>query len=175
VDELLNVSRIQSGSTVFRLEPVDVEKLIRSVIGMQSHITDRHRFAVRAKNGLPKVNAEHDKLRQVLENLLSNAVKYSPQGGTIIIDAEYRPGEQRVVISVTDEGIGIDEEDQLYLFTTFHRIHRAETQGIPGSGLGLYIVKRWVEAMGGSVWLESEIDKGSTFYVSIPTAENSFS
>ena len=69
---------------------------------------------------------------------------------------------------MTDQGVGISSEDQLSLFKTFHRIHRPETRGIRGSGLGLYIVKEWVEAMGGEVWLESELNKGSTFYVAVP-------
>ena len=173
VDDLLNVTRIQSGRTVFKLEPVEVEKLIRSVVAAQSHLTDRHRFVVGANNGLPKINAEYDKLHQVLENLLNNAIKYSPGGGTITVSTGYRPDEHRVEISVRDEGIGISEEDQASLFTTFHRIHRPETYGIPGSGLGLYIVKRWVEAMGGAVWMESELDRGSTFHIAIPSVDGS--
>jgi signal transduction histidine kinase len=73
------------------------------------------------------------------------------------------------VVSVADEGIGIGPEDKASLFTTFHRIQRPETQSIRGSGLGLYIAKEWTEAMGGEIWLESELNKGSTFFVAIPT------
>ena len=73
-----------------------------------------------------------------------------------------------MVISVSDQGIGISAEDRESLFTTFHRIQRPETRGIRGSGLGLYIVKEWAEAMGGTVWLESELNQGSTFFVAIP-------
>jgi len=72
---------------------------------------------------------------------------------------------------VADRGIGIGPADRGSLFTTFHRIHRPETQSIPGSGLGLYIVKEWTEAMGGQIWLESELDKGSTFYVAVPVSD----
>ena len=67
-----------------------------------------------------------------------------------------------------DEGIGIGPIDKNSLFTTFHRIQRPETKNIRGSGLGLYIVKEWTKAMGGEVWLQSELNRGSTFYVSIP-------
>jgi signal transduction histidine kinase len=73
-----------------------------------------------------------------------------------------------VLISVSDEGIGISPDDVKSLFTTFHRIQRPETQGIRGSGLGLYIAKEWTEAMGGKIWVKSELNKGSTFYVSLP-------
>ena len=78
-----------------------------------------------------------------------------------------------MVLSVADEGIGIGSKDKNSLFTTFHRIQRPETRGIRGSGLGLYIVKEWVERMGGEVWLESEPNKGSTFFVAIPTQNSS--
>ncbi len=84
----------------------------------------------------------------------------------------FRPGkilqQHRIIFSVADQGIGISPEDKESLFTTFHRIQRPETMGIRGSGLGLYIVKEWIEAMGGEVWLESELNKGSTFFVSVP-------
>ena len=77
-----------------------------------------------------------------------------------------------MVVSISDEGIGIGPEDRNSLFTTFHRIQRPETLGIKGSGLGLYIAKEWVEAMGGKIWLESELNKGSTFFVAIPAQDS---
>ena len=79
--------------------------------------------------------------------------------------------EARAIIAVADNGLGISEEDLPNLFSRFHRIHRSETEGIRGTGLGLYIVKSLVELMGGKVWVESQINKGSTFYVSFPLAE----
>ncbi len=78
------------------------------------------------------------------------------------------PQERQVVISVADHGMGISPADSEALFTTFHRVHRPETIGIKGAGLGLYIVKVFTEAMGGRVWLESELDKGTTFYIALP-------
>jgi signal transduction histidine kinase len=76
-----------------------------------------------------------------------------------------------VVVKVTDQGLGIGEDDRSSLFTTFHRIYRPETTAVRGFGLGLYIVKEWTEQMGGEVWLESELNKGSTFFVAIPIAK----
>ena len=114
---------------------------------------------------------DRDKFGQVMGNLLSNAVKYSPGGGRITLSAHNDLQQRRIVVSVADEGIGIGSADKDSLFTTFHRIQRPETQGIRGSGLGLYIAKQWTEAMGGEIWLESELNKGSTFFVAIPTQD----
>jgi two-component system sensor histidine kinase VicK len=102
---------------------------------------------------------------------LSNAVKYSPNGGNISIAVRNERQSNRVVISITDQGIGIGPEDRELLFTTFHRIQRPETRGIKGSGLGLYIAKEWTKAMGGEIWLKSELNKGSTFFVAVPTQD----
>ena len=121
---------------------------------------------------VPNVVADRDKLTQVLINLLSNAIKYSSGGGSVTISA--RQERERVVLSVADQGIGIAPEDQQKLFTTFHRIHRPETQGVRGTGLGLYIVKALVEAMQGEIWLESTLNKGSTFFFSLPTAMSDY-
>ena len=109
---------------------------------------------------------------QVLGNLLSNAVKYSPKGGPITISGYRDSSQPRVVVKVTDRGLGIGAADRSSLFTTFHRIYRPETTSIRGFGLGLYIVKEWTEQMGGSVWLQSELNKGSTFFVAVPIAKS---
>jgi signal transduction histidine kinase len=170
VDELLNVSRIQSGRTILKLEPVSTSELLRTLVSIHAPVTDMHRFVLNIREGTPDMLAEYGKIRQVLDNLVGNAIKYSPGGGTITVTAWYDGPQHRVTVSVADEGIGIGQEDRLSLFTTFHRIQRPETQGIPGTGLGLYIVKKWVEAMNGKVWLESELNKGSVFFVAIPAA-----
>ncbi len=170
VDQLLNVSRIQSGRTFLKLAPVNIKDFLEESVATHALVTDKHHFSLHIQDGTPDILAEHDKIRQALDNLLGNAIKYSPGGGEIAVRAVYEKQSDRVVISVADQGIGIGLEDRLSLFTTFHRIQRPETRGIPGTGLGLYIVKKWVEAMGGKVWLESELNKGSVFSIAIPAA-----
>ena len=108
----------------------------------------------------------------MVTNLVTNAIKYSPTGGTVAIEAQWDAQDRRIVIGVADQGIGIAPEDQSSLFSTFQRIHREETQGVRGTGLGLYIVKGLLEFMGGSIWLESALDQGSTFYCAPPAAED---
>jgi signal transduction histidine kinase len=168
VDDLLNVTRIQSGKVNMRLENVKLHDILDERLPVIQESTSKHQFVLHIEHNLPNLLVDHDKFGQVLVNLLSNAIKYSPNGGHITIAARDDPQQQRVIISVTDEGIGIGSEDRDSLFKTFHRIQRPETHSIRGSGLGLYIVKEWTEQMGGTVSLESELNKGSTFSISIP-------
>ncbi len=130
--------------------------------------TEKHQFVLNIEPDLPLAIVDRDKFGQVINNLLENAAKYSPKGGKVTLSAYGDKRRRRVVCSVADEGIGIAVTDRESLFTTFHRIQRPETEGIRGSGLGLYIAKEWTEAMGGEIWLESEVDQGSTFFVAFP-------
>jgi signal transduction histidine kinase len=168
VDDLLNITRIQSGKLQIRLELIDLADVFEERLDIIRESSDKHEIIVDVEHGLPTVMADREKLGQVVGNLLSNAVKYSPDGGHIILKVRRDPANSRVVVSVSDEGIGIGAEDRDTLFTTFHRIHRSETKGVKGSGLGLYIAKEWIEAMGGEIWLESELNHGSTFFVAVP-------
>ncbi len=172
VDDLLNVSRIQSGKVNIKREEVRLDEFLAGRFSLVQESDSKHSFQLNIEPSLPMALIDRDKLGQVVGNLLSNAIKFSPRGGNIILSARGYAAGNRIVISVADEGIGISPADKETLFTTFHRIQRPETQGIRGSGLGLYIVKEWIHAMGGDVWLESELNKGSTFYVSIPTVNS---
>ena len=100
---------------------------------------------------------------------MTNAVKYSPKGGDITISATADEGNEQVVIEVADRGIGIAPEDMEQMFASFHRIRRPETESVRGTGLGLSIVKGLADLMGGDVWVKSELNKGSSFFVSVPT------
>jgi signal transduction histidine kinase len=166
-NDLLNVTRIQSGKITLELERLKLSDMLIEQIDIAREFTDKHEFIVDIEPDLPNVIVDRDKFGQVVANLLNNAVKYSPNGGRITISAHFNPSQNCVVVSFTDEGIGISAEDMSLLFTTFHRIQRSETHGIRGSGLGLFIAKEWTEAMGGKIWVESEVNKGSTFFVTI--------
>lgn len=105
-------------------------------------------------------------MREILDNLIDNALKYTLEGGSVFVDA--RGSDERVIISVTDTGIGMSADDLAHIFQKFYRADNSDTRIIGGTGLGLYIVKQRVEAMGGRVWAESTYGEGSTFYVSLP-------
>ena len=105
-------------------------------------------------------------MREILDNLIDNALKYTPEGGSIYINV--RGDGDRVLINVTDTGMGISSEDLGHIFQKFYRADNSDTRTIGGTGLGLYLVKQRVEALGGRVWAESAFGEGSTFYVSLP-------
>ena len=104
--------------------------------------------------------------REILDNLIENAIKYTPAGGSIYINV--RGDGDRVLINVTDTGIGISADDLAHIFQKFYRADNSDTRTIGGNGLGLYLVKQRAEAMGGRVWAESAFGEGSTFFVSLP-------
>ena len=100
---------------------------------------------------------------------MENALKYSPRGDSVTIAAHHLPETQLLVLSVSDRGIGISPEDRDRIFLLGERVACRKTDNVGGAGLGLFIVKELVELMGGEVWVESELNKGSSFFFSIPT------
>ncbi len=166
IDNLLDASRIQAGALSLRLEPVDLVEIARkSVARFQSQSRD-HRFALDFPEALPLVKADDRRLRQVFDNLIGNAVKYSPKGGEIVVGAR-REGD-RVKVFVRDQGVGIPEEEMEAIFEPFYRVDSSLRRQAQGAGLGLFLVKAIVRAMGGDIWVESEVGNGSTFYFTLP-------
>ncbi len=128
--------------------------------------TDGHLFKVDIPHDLPKVQADKNRMDQVMENLLSNAVKFSPEGGEVTVSVE-RGGDE-LKTSVADVGIGIPEKDLPHVFDRFYRASNATRAAIRGTGLGLDIVKYIIESHGGRVWAESKPGKGSIFTFTLP-------
>jgi signal transduction histidine kinase len=129
---------------------------------------DQFVFELRCEDDLPAVYADYDRTRTVLENLVSNAIKYSPEGGTIRVAA--RAEGQHLLVSVSDQGIGIAAEDQARIFERFYRVDnrlRRETQGV---GLGLFLSRAIVEAQGGRIWVDSQPARGTRFSLTLPFA-----
>lgn len=123
------------------------------------------------KNLMPVyyVNLDNDHIREVLNNLVENAIKYTPAGE---VRVDISGTEDTVQISIKDSGLGIPAEDIPHLFQKFYRVNNMDRQSIGGTGLGLYLCRRLVEAMQGRIWVESEFEKGSTFYVELPRISN---
>ena len=105
-------------------------------------------------------------MREIVGNLIDNAVKYTPENGSVYVNV-LGDGD-RILINVTDTGVGISSDDLTHIFQKFYRADNSDTRTVGGTGLGLYLVKQRVEAMGGRVWAESAFGEGSTFYVSLP-------
>ncbi|MBI2957259.1 MAG: GAF domain-containing protein [Chloroflexi bacterium] len=171
VEDLLNVSRIESGLLPLNLGAVSLEPMVTSIIGQVGLANPSRSLISQIPEGFPSVRADKDKLHRVLYNLVDNAVKYSPSGGPVIISAECNPSAGTIVFSVSDRGLGIPAEEIPKLFGRFHRVRRPETEKVRGTGLGLYIVKSLVESMSGNIRVESQLNQGSTFYVTLPVAE----
>jgi signal transduction histidine kinase len=165
VDELLDVSRIQTGRIEFRYGDVDMSELANEVATRMQLTTTTHEITVR-RDSETVVTADRDHLEQVLNNLVTNAIKYSPAGGSITI--EVRPDAAGVRLSVTDQGIGIPEEELDAIFGLFYRSPDRAARDAAGMGLGLYISKEIVVRHGGRIWAERARTKGSTLNVVIP-------
>lgn len=167
IDELLDVARVEAGIDM-ELEPCAVAPLVTQVISqLQEQIQEKQlQLEIMANTNLPPVLGNGRRLRQVLSNLVGNAVKYTPQGGRIIVTAGLNHGE--IVVSIQDTGVGIPLADQPHVFDKFYRVDRPELSGIKGTGLGLAITRSIVEKLGGRIWVQSELNVGSTFSFALP-------
>ncbi len=165
VEDLLVVSRIEAGKITFHPEPVEPGPFLeRIVTGMGEH---RSRIEIRTHEGLPgAMLVDPQRLAQILTNLLQNAVKFSPPETTVTLDVE--AARNGMVFTVADHGPGIAADERQRVFERFHQTDSAATRRSEGAGLGLYITKQLVEAMGGSIDLRSELGVGSTFRVTLP-------
>jgi len=166
VDELLDVSRIESGKIEFEFGPVDLAELVAELTARMQTTTSAHRLVLDSAAGDATITADRDHLEQVLNNLLSNAIKYSPEGGEI--DVGVRTAQDAVVLSVRDRGVGIPAGEIEHIFDLFYRAREGKGAHAGGMGLGLYISKEIVERHGGRIWVESRMGEGSTFFVSLP-------
>lgn len=168
VNALLNVSRIDLGTFMVDIEPMDFAAAMDDVLkDLEPQIAQKKlRLAKKYDTALPQINADPKLLRMIFQNLLTNAVKYTPDKGTVTIGLEKQA--DRVIITVTDTGLGIPEEQQSKIFQKFFRADNARMKEPDGNGLGLYIIKSLIEHSGGTIRFVSAENKGTTFFVSLP-------
>jgi two-component system phosphate regulon sensor histidine kinase PhoR len=170
VNELLDLSKIESGSTALLLHDVDLSRLANATVERLSLFAERHgvRLVVDADGTLPLVRGDDERLGQALLNLLHNAVKYSPAGADVVVRVV--ADEHEAVVTVQDHGPGIPRAAIPRVFERFYKGDRARTRGVGGTGLGLSIARHVVEAHGGRIWVDSEEGSGSTFGFALPIA-----
>ena len=170
VNELLDLSRIEQAVTRIRSDEVLLPPLVTGTLHRLRTFADRQGVVLveLVPDDLPPVRGDEERLDQLLMNLLHNAIKFSPQGGTVTITTDELP--DRVVVSVTDHGMGIPKKDQDRVFERYYKVDRARQRGLGGTGLGLAIARHIAEAHGGSLWVKSTEGKGSTFSFSVPFA-----
>jgi len=170
MNELLDLSRIESGAVVVHLDPVDLAGLAAASTERLRLFAERQgvRLRVERPDDVPAVRGDEARLGQVLVNLLHNAVKFSPNGGDVTVRVVSTDGE--VVTSVEDHGVGVPRAAHGRIFERFYKVDRARVRG-GGTGLGLAIARHVVEQHGGRIWVESEEGRGSTFSFALPIAE----
>ena len=171
INELLDVSRLEAGRPLsLAVKPVEIRALLEKLARRHrfyKFFTRQHEMVTEFAPDLPEtLLADEDKLNQILSNLLSNAIKYSPDGGKIRLSA--RTDGDGILISVQDAGVGMTEEQASRLFRQYERLERDDIKNIPGTGLGLYLVKHLVEMHGGTIAAVSTPGQGSTFLVHLP-------
>ena len=165
VQQILDVSLLEAGTVKVEQEPVDLKPLSEQMIEAFEIKVSTHRFEFTVPERPTIVVGDDSKIQTVLDNLLENAVNYSPEGSRVSIEVSDR--DKEVVISVIDEGIGIPATQLERIFERFHRVNASDDQEQYGYGLGLYISKRLIEIQGGSIWAESELERGSRFSFSL--------
>ncbi|MEK5507568.1 ATP-binding protein [Paenibacillus sp. FSL P4-0113] len=170
INDILDFSNLKNGRLALNRRPVNVQAAVNSVLEVLGHTVGKKKlqFVKEWPSSLPKVDADEDRLIQILYNLLGNAVKFTEEG-KIVISA--KAGTREMEISIKDTGSGIAQEHLSHIFEPFNRGANAEDEGYSGTGLGLGIVRRLVELHGGHIRVESRLGKGSTFYFTLPLAQ----
>jgi signal transduction histidine kinase len=165
VTDLLDISRLETGKLKIEKAPFDLNEAIDETVESIQQTTKSHEIITKSKVR-HSVYGDRYRIYQVITNLLTNAIKYSPEGGKIFITTKEKPKE--VVISIKDQGIGIDSEHQKRIFEKLYRVIDSKEQTYPGFGIGLYICSEIIRQHRGKIWVESKKKKGSTFHFTLP-------
>ncbi len=175
IDNLLDISRIEQGSAMqMRWEKVNVAALTDKVLTAQRSYAKDHVLTLDFPPDFPAIDADPDKIEQILGNLVNNAIKYSPNGGLVRVTGEVSQSKPNsILVRVSDEGIGISREHLPRIFDNFYRVDNRDNREVGGTGIGLALVKALVEGHGGTVFPESEIGRGTTFIVTLPIHRSS--
>jgi PAS domain S-box-containing protein len=165
IQDLLDISRIQHGKLIYNESFFDFNEAVREVINDMQKTTVTHEI-VNDLDTSVKVYGDKEKLSQVINNFISNAIKYSPKATSIVVKTSVQ--NNGVQLSVQDFGIGISSTEQEHVFEQFYRVTGDSQSTFPGMGIGLYICSEIIKSMGGKIWVESRINEGSAFYISLP-------
>jgi signal transduction histidine kinase len=168
LNELLDISRIEAGKLDLDFQPTDIISLIQSSVDINKVLAERKNIQILLENpgSMPLVELDPMKIEQVMQNLLSNAVKFSSEGTVIRVSVSLDADHVRV--AVADQGPGIPEEEIQKLFQPFSKISVQAPGGEKSTGLGLAIVKKIVQGHKGNIWVESTVNRGSTFFFTLP-------
>jgi K+-sensing histidine kinase KdpD len=166
ITDILDSSLIDVGQLTLEYQPVRLGQVVKEVAEEAQRRTEIHHLALDLPSDLPLIDADPRRLKQVLRNILDNAIKYSPEGGLVMIRGEVRT--QDVVLSISDQGVGISPEDLIPLFDKYFRVKSPTGYHVPGTGLGLPVARAIVEAHRGRIWAESKVGEGTAISFSLP-------
>jgi signal transduction histidine kinase len=170
VDDILNVSRIESGQGIpLNRERWDIIEITRRTVTNAAILSARHTFEISLPDSPLHLMVDEGKIVEVIENILSNAIKYSPEGGAISIRGEV--SGNCFLLAIADNGIGMTPQQTARVFDKFYRADCSNT-AIGGTGLGMSIVKHFIEALRGDIRIESEHGQGTTVFVTLPLTDN---
>ena len=171
INDLLDISRIESGRVDMKFESENIKDIVENVADLLApQIKEKQlQLTLDVPESLSKVYIDHGQIERVFINLISNAIKFTPEKGNIAVRA--RGVDEHIQIDITDSGIGISMEDKERIFSEFYRVENTINQSLKGSGLGLTLVKYIVEAHKGKIWVESQLNKGSCFSFTLPKAQ----
>ncbi len=173
VKGVLNIARIEAGNAALSFQAFDLCVLIQHLLEQWRACDLEHHWLGPTASNLPSVWGDRDRVEEVLTNLFDNAYKYSNPKSTISVELQVI--EDQLVVSISDQGKGISKQELEKIFDKFYRVERSDARQTYGYGLGLYISLKLIQAMGGTLWAESRVGYGSTFYVSLPLAGQSHS
>jgi signal transduction histidine kinase len=171
VNEMLDLSRMESGRINLSLEKLDLNTIVQEVASTMQPTAPRHTFTLRLDATLPKLSADRDKITQVVTNLANNAVKYAPDGGEIVLMTRAEGNQAHLMVA--DNGVGMPKDMLELVFEPYSRVENGPSRHIRGTGLGLPIARQIIKLHGGRVWADSVEGKGSTFHCLIPVSAGS--
>jgi signal transduction histidine kinase len=170
VGDLLYFSKGEKEIPEEEIEKVSLKDVIKEAVSGISHMAELNDIAISTNlsKKLPKLDGSKSRLNQVFTNLLGNAIKFNKEKGSITIKADYTKGDEMVNVSISDTGVGIPREQLPRVFERFYQVDGTTSRKFGGTGLGLAITKSIIQAHGGKIWIESVVDKGTTFHFTLP-------
>lgn len=169
VNDMLDVARLEGGRQEFNITPLDIKQSVNSVLDSLQITAQEKGITLNYKDTeTAYVLADEARLRIILNNFVSNAIKYNRPNGAVNIQHSVKDG--KLVMAVADTGLGIPEDQKAHMFEKFFRVQHDDRKDVTGTGLGMYITKQYIEAMGGQLWFESVHGQGTTFYFTLPLA-----
>lgn len=168
INDWLDMSRIEAGNITKKFGPVDLILILSETLQLLIPLADARKVTIdlNLHDNLPMIQGDRESLKQAFTNLISNGIYYNREGGTVTVSTAEEGND--LTVEICDTGIGISEDNLHFIFEEFFRVKCKETQGLNGSGLGLPIAKRIIEAHNGSIRVTSEVGKGTTFCVTLP-------